>query len=127
MPYLPNTCFLGHSRYTENLVAERCWSLCLPCSLFTERVELVGESLDERSSTVDVRTSVEHVGGRDALLRVEDSLRLSLCVSGGQRQLNCGKSLNSRLWRAIQLGPNGRRSTSDATAGECVDGSECDT
>ena len=70
---------------------------------------------------------MELVDGRDAKSRVEDSVRLSLCVSGGQRQLNCGNSLNSRHWRAIRLGPNGRRSTSVATAGECVDGSECDT
>ena len=40
-----------------------------------------------------------------------------LCISGGQRQLNCGNSLNSRLWRAIRLGPNGRCSASVATAG----------
>ena len=33
------------------------------------------------------------VGGRDAKSLVEDSLRLSLYVSGGQRQLNCGNSL----------------------------------
>ena len=58
---------------------------------------------------------------------VEDSLPLSLYVSGGQRQLKCGNSLNSRFWRAIRLGPNGRRSTSVARAGECVDGSECCT
>ena len=51
-----------------------------------------------------------------------------LCFSV-QRQLNCGNSLNSRLWRAIRFGPrNGRGSSASvATASECVDGSECCT
>ena len=42
------------------------------------------------------------------------------------RSAVCGNplTLNSRLWRAIRLGPNGRRSTSVATAGERFDESE---
>ena len=81
------------------MVAERCWIFCLTCPSGDRDGEL---RVSERF--------VELVGGRDAKSRVEDSFRLSLRVSGGQRQLNCGNSLNSRLWRAIRLGPNGRRS-----------------
>ena len=44
----------AHCAYFANMVAERCSILCLTCSLFAERVELVGESLDEWNSSVVV-------------------------------------------------------------------------
>ena len=90
-----------HGRHGSGALLNPVSCRFLVCSA---SVELVDKSLDEWSSSVVCSASVELVGGRDAKSRVEDSLRVSLCVSGGQRQLNCGNSLNSRLCRAIRLG-----------------------
>ena len=58
------------------------------------------------------------VGGRDSKSRVSVPLRYSCRACRFPVHKSAG---------AIRLGPSGRRSTSVATASECVDGAECDT